>query len=164
MDNQADAGKVDLERVILLRKEIMFEHNLMCARLNSFVTAQSFLFAAFAFSGLAEHADHAAFGWFSHLMVPLIGLLFSILVSRAIGHGSERLCNLNARLHDRLYGIGDTPISDLADDLCIPSENCHRRTLQHAWGMPLVCGLAWLFVGVISILYHHLPIHLGPHH
>lgn len=144
--------ETNLEWIKLLRDEIKFEHHSMSARLNAFVTSQSFLFAAFAISGLGEHQHHQAIMWFSHLVVPVIGILFSMLFSLAVSQGIARLFQLNSCLHDRMHEMDGTPMSDLVEDLCLPSLSSRKRTLLYPKWIPVICGLAWVYVGMLSVL------------
>ncbi len=142
--------QTDWERIKLLREEIKFEHNLMSSRLTAFVNSQSFLFAAYALSGLMEHRHHPALMWFSHLMVPTIGILFSVLLWFALAQGRVRLDALNVRLHDRLYNLNGKPRWEFADDLCLPSPRSRAQSLRFLSGVPLIVGVAWVAVGALS--------------
>ena len=147
-----------LQRVTLLREEIRFEHSLICTRLNAFITAQSFLFAAYAVSGIGEHQQHQAIRWFSHVIVPCIGVLFSLLLSIAFDQARRRLAKLNIRLRELLLDSDGKPVSDLAGDLCLASLGSRRLSLFYAFGIPLICGAAWLFVGVCSVFWNRMMV------
>ncbi len=155
MDNHAGQG-IDWERIKLLCEEIQFEHHLMSSRLDSFVTSQSFLFAAFAISGLGEHMHHPAFMWFSHYVVPGIGIVFSLLMFLAVAQGGARLDQLNDRLGERLHRLEGTPMAGVAEDLCLPSLKDRRRSLLYPRWVPVICGVAWVNVGSLSVWYHLL--------
>lgn len=145
-----------LQRVAMLRDEVRFEHSLMSTRLNAFITSQSFLFAAYAVSGIGEHQHHQAIRWFSHLIVPSIGVLFSLLLAIALDQARRRLARLNIRLHEVLVDSDGKPVSDLAGDLCLASLGSRRLSLLYAFGIPLICGAAWLFVGMCSVFWQNM--------
>ena len=145
-----------LQRISMLRDEIRFEHHWMSLRLNAFITSQSFLFAAYAVSVIGEHQHHQAILWFSHVIVPSIGVLFSLLISLALDQARRRLARLNIRLRELLLDKDGNAVSDLAGDLCLASLGSRRLSLLYPIGIPLICGLAWLFVGVVSVFWQNM--------
>lgn len=152
----ATVQPVDTQRILMLRDEIKFEHTMMSSRLNSFITSQSFLFAAYAVSGIGDHAHHQAILWFAYLVVPSIGILFSLLLLVALNQARKRLFRLNVCLHHRLYDKHGNPSTDLAGDLCIDSLSSRRQSLFYTIGVPIICGLAWSFVGVVSVSWQYM--------
>ena len=59
----------------LIDQEIHREHNLIANRMNWYVTSQSFLMAAFAVSGGANHS----FQWLARPFLPILGIVTSLI-------------------------------------------------------------------------------------
>lgn len=59
----------------IVHREIQHEHNLISNRMSWYVTSQSFLMAAFAVSGGANHS----FQWLARPFLPILGIVTSLI-------------------------------------------------------------------------------------
>ena len=59
----------------IVHREIQHEHNLISSRMSWYVTSQSFLMAAFAVSGGANHS----FQWLARPFLPILGIVTSLI-------------------------------------------------------------------------------------
>ena len=163
--DKPDGPRIDWEVAKLLLEEIKIEQQSMDARVSTYHTSQSFLFAAYAISSLGEHKHHQAIHWFSNYVVPGIGILFSLLMFLAVYQAQARLIALYASLRKRVNQMGGTPTGDIAEDFCLPSLSARKRAMLYSKWAPVICGIAWFYVGLHSVWYEfvtkEVPTHQG---
>lgn len=162
--DKPDGLRTDWEVIKLLLAEIKLEQQSMDARMSTYHSSQSFLFAAFAISSLGEHTHHEAIHWFCNYIVPGIGILFSLFMSVALFQGRARLFNLHTCLRNRLDQRGGTATDGIAGDLCLPSMSARKRGLLYSKWVPVICGIAWIYVGMHSFWYEFVNKGVRIHH
>jgi hypothetical protein len=133
-------------QVKLLREEIRFEHKLIANRLTVLLTGQPFLLTAFAIAARVEEPHRRHFLWFSYGIVPVIGLVIALVAYLAVREGEQRLGKLRELLYD------DPALARLANKVCPPLDpRAQKRSLYYAKALPVVFGLAWVYVAGMGI-------------
>lgn len=126
-----------------IRDEIRSEHNLISSRLNWYVTAQSFLIIAFA---IAEGTAFTWFVWFSRALLPVTGLLCSVLIFPSVAAACATLELWHAK-QDTLLAKGP----DLAAAFQLKRQSwLHKGSLLFPKLVPVLFGVFWLIVLVAS--------------
>ena len=146
--SEGQQPRVDpLTQIGLLREEIRFEHQLIANRLSALLMVQPFLLAAFAVAAAGEALHRQHFIWFSYGIVPLVGLVVSLLALLAVVEGDGRLRLLRRRLYEE-----DSELASLADKLC-PRLRPRAQTMSlfYAVALPVVFALAWVYIAGMGI-------------
>ena len=130
---------LSFEEFRFVREEIRFQHDLIGHRVGSYITAQAFLFTAFA---TAQAVDGQK--WFSFLLLPLIAIGVSLLILMAIVAACTRIDkqrSIHRHFDRKEYVLPKRATGD------------HQQSLWYAKGMPWVFVVAWgilLAYGFIS--------------
>lgn len=124
---------------LYLREELRFEHQLLGSRMTYYMTSQSFLFTTAA---IARSVHWHGVYWFSGVMVPLVGIVASVVLLYSIHAAYERMAQWREK--ERAF-VGRHP-------LVMPyPEDKHRKSLMFTTLMP------WLLIGVwaaLAVLIH----------
>jgi hypothetical protein len=130
----------------MIRDEVKAEHSLISNRLAWYVTSQSFLVTAFAIS---RGAGFRWFGWFSTVLLPLIGLLSSLLIFPSI---------MAARKTIHLWHLKQVRFFELHPEFKKAFElrhhsRLHAESLLFPTWMPVLFGIFWLVLIIASRLF-----------
>ncbi len=162
--DKPDELRNDWEAAKLLLSEIKVEKQSIGTWMNTYHSSQSFLFAAFAISSFGQHMHHQAIHWFCNYLVPGIGILFSFFMSVALFEARARLSDLHTCLRNRLKQLSGTPTEGIGEDLCLPSASARWRGSLYSKWVPVICGIAWSYVGIHSVWYDFVNKQTPVHH
>lgn len=124
---------------LYLREELRFEHQLLGARLASYMTSQSFLFTAAA---IARGVQWNGVYWFSGVLVPVVGVAASAVLLFSIHAAYGRMREWRRRERDF---VGKHPL------VVVSPEAEHRKGLLFTTLMPWLLTGVWL---VLAVLVH----------
>lgn len=139
-------GPIDYYR--LVRSQIEFEANLAAQRLNWFVTAQAFLFSAYAITLNAPHESatphYASQQSLLFHLIPLVACATCFLVYLSV------LGDIFAQVHLREFLA-----AHVAPDRLIPLPAIQGRASTRLLGLAAPLGLPIVFVAVWIFIYTH---------
>jgi len=125
------------EKFTLIRTEIRTEYDFISNRMSWYVTSQSFLVTAFTISG----GDRHHYMWFLRSLIPVLGLLLSLIFWGSILAASaaiEELRRAQARLLETTT-LADSPLN-------------MRAAWVHRWGMvpPLLIPVLFVLFWIVA--------------
>jgi len=147
MAEQIEFEKDDFEHFKFTREEIKFQHTLLGYRVSWYVASQAFLVTGFAISAPAADRSFVVFNWFSYFVLPVMGIILSLLILPAMRAARDRI-------NDIWLLLVRYKFTNLMPALDRPS---HTASLQFAvrvpkvfiffWAVLILMGVAFLIVG-----------------
>jgi ABC-type transport system involved in cytochrome bd biosynthesis fused ATPase/permease subunit len=152
LPQEPDQPNLKLEALKFYRSEITLEFTLLGQRVSWFAMVQSFLITAFAIS---TGYKLGGFNWFSKIVLPLIGMLTSIVVIPGITGASDTI-DMWLRKQRKLLGDHRDILEDFTsprDDLAhLADDKIHTRSHYFARYLPLLTFVMWLAILILAIL------------